>query len=108
MQKAKAQETVATRVIGSASIQDCTRIQRIGDFGINGRDQALTLSDRDDECNGDVTPTFPKHPLKLRYVDLPKVLVMALSMHAAACAVKSPLGLSAKLLTALIRPIFPS
>ena len=47
-------------------------------------------------------------PHRLRYVDLPKTFVMLSSMQAAAWAVKSPIGLSAKLLTAFIRPILPS
>ena len=47
-------------------------------------------------------------PHRLRYVDLPKTFVMLSSMQAAAWAVKFPIGLSAKLLTAFIRPILPS
>jgi hypothetical protein len=37
-----------------------------------------------------------------RYDDLPKIFVMVSSMQAAAWAVKSPIGFSAKLLTAFI------
>jgi Transposase len=55
-----------------------------------------------------VLAIYPKPAAQTRYVDLLNTFVIVSSMQAAAWAAKSPIGLSAKLLTAFIRPVLPS
>src|SRR5579872_7210872 len=61
-----------------------------------------------DERNRDLWPAIQGCLQEPCYFDSPKYFLIASSMQAAAWALKSPTGLSAKLLTAFIRPILPS